>query len=90
MLTRFDGIKVNRFGYRIADESAVQSVRRAGCRIPFWRLHLRGLQGEAFVDFPFSQHTHTHTNTHTNTGASSMYMYIGCCCCCWVDNEAAA
>lgn len=27
------------------DESDVQGVRRAGCWIPFWGFHVRGLQG---------------------------------------------
>lgn len=33
--------------FSVADEPTVQGVRRARGRLPFWRLHLRGLQGES-------------------------------------------
>lgn len=32
--------------YVFADEPAVQGVWWAGGRLPFWRLHMRGMQGK--------------------------------------------
>lgn len=38
----------------VSDESNVQGVRGAGGRIPFWRIHLRRLQGTSVTCFTFS------------------------------------
>lgn len=57
------------------DEPAVQSVRWASCRLPLWRLHLRGLQGMFLLLF-FTFDDDNHLNNNNNNDRRKTFV---CC-----------